>query len=71
MVAVSIPAGKYVEFESAKGTGQEVVPAVWQQVYGYFQGPGSPKRAFKADYERYDGPFDPNAMQAHIYIGVK
>ena len=71
MVAVTIPAGKYLEFVSAKGPGQEVVPAIWGQIYGYFQGPGAPKRAFKTDFERYDGPFDPNAMQAHIYIGVK
>ena len=71
MVAVTIPAGKYLEFVSAKGPPQEVVPAIWTQIYGYFAGPGAPKRAFQADFERYDGPFDPNAMQAHIYIGVK
>ena len=71
MVAVKVPAGKYLEFVSAKGPGQEVLPVVWTQIYGYFQGPGAPKRAFKTDFERYDGPFDPNAMQAHIFIGVK
>ncbi len=71
MVAVSVPAGKYLEFVSAKGPGQEVVPVVWRQIYGYFQGPGVPSRAFKADYEQYDGPFDGNAMQAHVFIGVK
>ena len=41
------------------------------QIYGYFQGSSAPKRAFKTDFERYDGPFDSNAMQAHIYIGIK
>jgi predicted transcriptional regulator YdeE len=71
MVAVKVPAGKYLEFVSPKGTGQEVLPVIWTQIYGYFSGPGAPKRAFKTDFERYDGPFDPNAMQAHIYIGVK
>jgi len=71
MVAVKVPAGKYLEFVSAKGPGQEVLPVIWTQIYRYFQGPGAPKRAFKTDFERYDGPFDPNAMQAHIFIGVK
>ena len=71
MVAVSIPAGTYLEFISAKGAGQDVVPPLWRQIYGYFQGPGIPPRAFQTDFERYDGPFDPNSMQAHIYIGVK
>jgi len=71
MVSVSIPAGKYDEFVSAKGPGPEVIPPLWMHVYSYFQTPGSPKRAFKSDFERYEGPMDPNAMQAHIYIGVK
>ena len=71
MVTITVPAGKYLEFVSAKGPGQEVVPAVWRQIYGYFTAPGAPARAFKTDFERYDAPFDPNAMQAHIYIGVK
>ena len=71
MVAVKVPAGKYLEFISATGPGQEVVPAIWTQIYGYFAGPGAPTRAFKADFERYDAPFDPNAMQANIFIGVK
>lgn len=71
MVSITVPSGKYLEFVSAKGPGQEVVPAVWRQIYGYFTAPGAPTRAFKTDFERYDAPFDPNAMQAHIYIGVK
>ncbi len=71
MVAVKVPAGRYLEFTSAKGPGQEVLPEIWTQIYGYFSEPGSPKRAFKTDFERYDGPFDPNAMQAHVFIGVK
>jgi predicted transcriptional regulator YdeE len=71
MVAVTVPAGKYLEFVSAKGPGQEVLPVIWQQIYRYFQGPGTPARAFKTDFERYEGPFEPNAVQAHIFVGVK
>ena len=71
MVALTIPAAKYLEFVSAKGPGQEVLPVIWKQIYGYFAGPGAAARAFKTDFERYDGPVDPNALQPHIYIGVK
>ena len=39
MVAVSIPAGKYLEFVTAKGPGAEVLPPAWRQIYGYFRGP--------------------------------
>ena len=41
------------------------------QIYGYFQDPAHPKRAFKTDYETYQPPSDPNAIQGHIFIGVK
>jgi predicted transcriptional regulator YdeE len=71
MVAVTVPPGKYVEFESARGPGQEVVPVVWKQIWAYFQEPSNPSRAYKSDFERYDGPPDPNSVQAHIFIGVK
>ncbi len=71
MVAVTVPAGKYVEFESATGPGQTVVPAVWKQIWEYFQEPGNPARAYKADCERYETPSDPNNIQAHVLISVK
>jgi predicted transcriptional regulator YdeE len=71
MVTVMLPTGKYVEFESARGPGQEVVPEVWKRIWTYFQEPGNPARAYKSDFERYEGPQDPNKVQAHIFIGVK
>jgi predicted transcriptional regulator YdeE len=71
MVAVSIPAGKYLEFVTAKGPGAEVLPPAWMQIYGYFQTHPTPARAFKSDYEVYSTPSDPNAVQAHILIGLK
>lgn len=71
MVLVTVPAGKYLEFQSARGPGHEVVPAVWKQIWTYFQQPGNPARAYKSDFERYQGPSDPNNVQAQIYIGVK
>jgi predicted transcriptional regulator YdeE len=71
MVLVTVPAGKYVEFESARGPGQTVVPEVWKQIWSYFQESGNSPRAYKADFERYEMPSDPNSMQAHIFMGVK
>jgi len=71
MVAVSIPGGKYLEFVTAKGPGAEVLPPAWQYIYGYFQAHPNPARGFKTDYELYAVPGDPNAVQAHIFIGVK
>ncbi len=71
MVAVTVSAGKYVEFQSAVGPAPTVVPAVWKQIWEYFQDPGNPARAYKADFERYDTPSDPNNVQAHVFISVK
>ena len=71
MVAVPVPAGKYLEFVTAKGPGAEVVPPAWMQIYGYFQAHPAPARAFETDYEVYSETSDPNAVQAHIFIGVK
>jgi len=70
MVSVTIPAGKYLEFASARGPGQTVVPEVWKQIWTYFQDPAHPAREYKADFERYE-PSDPANVQAHIFIRVK
>ena len=71
MVAVTVPAGKYLEFVTEKGPGAQVVSATWMQIYGYFQDPAHPQRSFKTDFETYEPPSDPNAVQGHIFIGVK
>jgi predicted transcriptional regulator YdeE len=71
MVLVPVPAGRYLEFDTAKGPGAKVLPPAWQEIYGYFQTRPNPARAFKTDYEIYSDMSDPNAVQAHIYIGVK
>ena len=71
MVSVTVPAGKYIEFESARGPGQSVVPEVWKQIWAYFQEPGNPTRDYKADFERYDAMSDPGNVQSHIFIRVK
>ena len=71
MTAVTVPSGKYLDFVTDKGPGGEIVPKAWGEIYGYFQAPTSPKRTFKIDFERYDDMSDPNAMQGHIFIGVK
>jgi len=70
MTAVSIAPGKYEEFVTAKGPGQEVVPAAWMKIYTFFQQPSVPPRAYKTDFETY-APSDPANVQGHIFIGVK
>ena len=70
MVSVTVPAGKYLEFESARGAGQTVVPEAWKQIWTYFRDPASPQREYKADFERYE-PSDPANVQAHIFMRVK
>jgi predicted transcriptional regulator YdeE len=72
LVAITLPASRYLEFVTAKDPGEEVVPLTWQQIYTYFQNPANPPRAFKTDYEVYPEVSDPNAIQGHIFfIGVK
>jgi predicted transcriptional regulator YdeE len=70
MVSVTVPAGRYLEFESARGPGQTVVPVVWKQIWAYFQDPANPQREYKADFEHYE-PSDPANVQAHVFIRVK
>jgi predicted transcriptional regulator YdeE len=71
MVLVTVPAGKFVQFQSARGPGQQVVPEAWKQIWAYFQVPGNPARAYKVDYEHYEAPSDPQAVQANIFLSVK
>ena len=71
MVAVTVPAGKYVEFTSARGPAPQVVPNLWKEVWAYFQEPGNPARAYNADFEVYDDMSNPNSIQMKAYIGVK
>ena len=71
MVSVTVPAGKYLEFESARGPGQTVMPEVWKEIWAYFQDPANPPRQYKADFERYGAMSDPANVQAHIFIRVK
>jgi predicted transcriptional regulator YdeE len=70
MVKVTITPGKYEEFVTAVGPGQEVVPAAWMKIYTFFQQSGAPPRSYKTDFETY-APTDPSNVQGHIFIGVK
>jgi predicted transcriptional regulator YdeE len=71
MVLVSVPAGKYMEFTSARGPAPQVVPDLWKEIWTYFHEPGNPARAYKADFEVYDDMSNPNSVQTKVYIGVK
>lgn len=72
MVAVTIPAGKYQMFTTAKGPLQEIMPAIWKGIWTYYGNPANGQRTFKSDFEVYDQrAADPNDAQVDVYIGVK
>lgn len=71
MVAIQVPAGKYLEFTSEQGSLPTLVPKLWRDIYAYFRQAGTLQRAFKTDYEIYDAGMDPMNATATIYVGVK
>jgi predicted transcriptional regulator YdeE len=71
MVAVHVPAGKYMEFTTQKGALNETVPKLWRQITQYFAQPGAPQRAFTTDYEVYDADMEPQSAIGKIYVSVK
>lgn len=71
MVSKRVPAGTCIELTSKRGKPEQVVPEMWKEVWTYFQIPGSPARAYGADFEIYDDLSDPTNMQVKLYIGVK
>jgi predicted transcriptional regulator YdeE len=52
MIVEHIPAATYLVFP-AESRAPEQIMAAWQSVYCYFDEPGTPKRAFTVDFERY------------------
>lgn len=71
MVAVHVPAGKYLEFATEKGSLNETVPKLWRQITEYFKRPGAPRRAFTTDYEVYEADMEPQSAIGKIYVSVK
>jgi predicted transcriptional regulator YdeE len=62
---VSIPAGQYQVFESTGPLPGSVVKG-WQEVWAYFERPGSPARAYTSDFEIY-----PNDHTVEIWVAVR
>lgn len=71
MVAVHVPAGKYLEFTTEKGPLNETVPKLWRQITAYFEQPGAPQRALSTDYEVYEADMEPQNATGRIYVSVK
>jgi len=72
MVMKTIPAGRYAVFTSERGSVAQVVVETWKQIWDYYELPRNGQRAYRADFELYDGrSADPNNAQVDIYIGVK
>lgn len=71
MIAIQVPAGRYLQFTTQQGYLPTVVPNLWREIYAYFQKSGAPQRAFNTDYETYDAGMDPANATGTIYVGVK
>ena len=72
MVMKTVPAGRYAVFTSERGPVAQVVVETWKQIWAYYELPGNGPRAYRADFELYDGrSADPNNAQVDIYIGVQ
>jgi predicted transcriptional regulator YdeE len=52
MIAKHIPEATYLVFP-AESRAPEAIVAGWKSVYRYFDEPGTPKRAYTVDFERY------------------
>ena len=62
---VSVPAGKYLVFESA-GPLPDCVVQGWQTVWAYFERPGAEARAYTCDFEVY-----PNDHTVEIWVAIR
>ena len=62
--AVRIEAGDYLVF-SGQGEMPQMVLAVWQSIWQYFEQHPEIKRTYRSDFEAYSGP-----DQVAIHIGV-
>lgn len=73
MVLQTIPAGQYAVLRSEKGPGESVIPTAWQKIWALEDKEQlGGKRAYKTDYEVYDGRnTDPKNQQADLYVGLK
>lgn len=62
---VSVPAGKYLVFESSGPLPQSVIKG-WQAVWAHFERPGAETRAYTCDFEIY-----PNDHTVEIWVSVR
>jgi len=72
MVAKKIPAGQYAIFTSEKGRVEEVVPRIWEKINSLPKSAPGGDRAYKADYEIYDGrAANPKRAQVDVHVGIR
>jgi len=73
LVLKTVPAGKYLIFQSEQGPAWEVIPAAWKKLADTEdKGQLGYTRAYQADYEVYDlKTFNPQNLRAELHIGVK
>ncbi|KOP71860.1 effector binding domain-containing protein [Cytobacillus solani] len=71
LVAITIPAAKYVVFTTEKGPIAQIVIKAWQQIWAWFE-QSDFTRAYTGDFEVYDERCaNPLEAQVDIYIAIK
>jgi predicted transcriptional regulator YdeE len=63
---VDVPGGRYLVFANEGAIPDAVVDA-WRAVWAYFDGRSDVRRAYTADFERYD-PARPGRVEIHVAI---
>ncbi len=73
MVLKTVPAGKYLIFESERGPAMQVIPAAWQKIAALEdQRKLGHTRTYRADYEVYGArAMNPENLRAELHVGVK
>lgn len=73
LVLKTVPAGKYLIFESERGPARQVIPAAWQKIATLEdQGKLGHARTYRADYEVYGAQaMNPENLRAELHVGVK
>ena len=66
MVGISIPKSRYLVF-SDEGKVPEVIYALWQSVWDYFNASTKYRRLYTVDFERY---FENEGSKVEIYIAI-
>ena len=72
LVLKHVPAGRYAVLCSNRGEIKQVVPEIWQRVWGMSPMELGGSRSYKVDYEIYDQrAADPDNAQIEVHVGLR